>query len=131
HIVTERFNRLIELQNRISAQEAAKLVGTEVAVLVAEGEGSKDKATNRISGRAADNRLVHVALPPALAELAATDTRKAFAAGLPRPGDLVIAEVTYGAPHHLIADSALTGGKFEVHRTRAGDAWQGKLLRSR
>jgi len=32
--------------------------------------------------------------------------------------------VTHGAPHHLVADSALTGGPFAVRRTRAGDAWQ-------
>ena len=32
--------------------------------------------------------------------------------------------VTYGAPHHLVADSALDGGPFEVRRTRSGDAWQ-------
>ena len=35
----------------------------EVEVLVAEGEGRKDGATGRISGRARDNRLVHVTLP--------------------------------------------------------------------
>ena len=31
--------------------------------------------------------------------------------------------MTHGAPHHLVADSALRGGPFEVRRTRAGDAW--------
>jgi tRNA-2-methylthio-N6-dimethylallyladenosine synthase len=42
---------------------------------------------------------------------------------LPRPGDLVTVRVTHGAPHHLVADSALTGGPYAVRRTRAGDAW--------
>jgi len=131
-VVTERFNRLIELQNRISTEESAKLVGREVAVLISEGEGDKDKATNRISGRAADNRLVHVTLPPdpsvEEAAYAAVSKPRGTSDIMPRPGDLVIAEVTHGAPHHLLADSALKpGGKFEVHRTRAGDAWAGKL----
>ena len=50
-------------------------------------------------GRARDNRLVHVALPEGLAE-----------ADRPRPGDMIRATVTYGAPHHLIADSGAQGG---------------------
>jgi tRNA-2-methylthio-N6-dimethylallyladenosine synthase len=76
-------------------------VGREVDVLVAHGEGRKDDRTERVSGRAADNRLVHVAV---------VDDR-------PRPGDVVTAEVTYAAPHHLVADRVLS-----VRRTRAGDA---------
>ena len=35
-------------------------------------------------------------------------------------------EVTYAAPHHLVADSALRGGEFAVRRTRSGDAWQAR-----
>ncbi len=43
---------------------------------------------------------------------------------VPRPGDLVSVDVTYAAPYHLVADSALApGGRFAVRRTRAGDAW--------
>jgi tRNA-2-methylthio-N6-dimethylallyladenosine synthase len=38
----------------------------------------------------------------------------------PRPGDVVTVEVTYAAPHHLVADGAYGG----VRRTRAGDAWE-------
>ncbi|HNQ07547.1 MAG TPA: tRNA (N6-isopentenyl adenosine(37)-C2)-methylthiotransferase MiaB, partial [Tetrasphaera sp.] len=40
-----------------------------------------------------------------------------------RPGDLVTVAVTYGAPHHLIADAALAGGPYAVRRTPGGDAW--------
>ena len=65
--------------------------------------------------RTRDNRLVHVALPEGLAQ-----------ADRPRPGDMIRATVTYGAPHHLIADSGAQGGLFEVRRTRAGDAWQAR-----
>jgi tRNA-2-methylthio-N6-dimethylallyladenosine synthase len=75
-------------------------------VLVAEGEGRKDGATQRRSGRAPDNRLVHFAVPER--------------AAAPRPGDVVTVEVTYAAPHHLVADGAYGG----VRRTRAGDAWE-------
>ncbi len=112
-VVQERYERLLALQEQISWEENRRLEGRRVEVLVAEGEGRKDAATARVSGRAADNRLVHVALPEALPD-----------ADRPRPGDLVTGAVTYGAPHHLVADSALDGGPFAVRRTRAGDAWQ-------
>jgi tRNA-2-methylthio-N6-dimethylallyladenosine synthase len=72
---------------------------------VAEGEGRKDATTHRLSGRARDNRLVHFALPEGVEK--------------PRPGDLATVEVTYAAPHHLVAD--VFGA---VRRTRAGDAWE-------
>ncbi|MCB2177896.1 MAG: tRNA (N6-isopentenyl adenosine(37)-C2)-methylthiotransferase MiaB [Actinomycetales bacterium] len=117
-VVQERYERLVALQERVSEQENAAQVGRTLEVLVAEGEGRKDEATHRISGRAADNRLVHLALPPELADRAPGEP------GVPRPGDLVTVRVTYGAPHHLVADSALAGGPFEVRRTRSGDAWQ-------
>ncbi|MCD4557023.1 tRNA (N6-isopentenyl adenosine(37)-C2)-methylthiotransferase MiaB [Schaalia sp. lx-100] len=114
-VVLERYKRLLALQERICAEDNAALVGTEVEVLIAEGKGRKDGATSRISGRARDNRLVHVAVPEGLPDMYK-----------PRPGDIVRATVTYGAPHHLIADSALSGGLFDVRRTRAGDAWQAR-----
>lgn len=114
-VALERYQRLIKLQERICAEDNAALVGTEVEVLVSEGDGRKDGATHRISGRARDNRLVHVALPEGLAQ-----------ADRPRPGDMIRATVTYGAPHHLIADSGVQGGLFEVRRTRAGDAWKAR-----
>jgi tRNA-2-methylthio-N6-dimethylallyladenosine synthase len=109
-VVADRYRRLVELQEEISWRENEALEGHQVEVLVAEGEGRKDGATRRMSGRARDNRLVHFALP-------ATGPR-------PRPGDMVTVTVTHGAPHHLIADSALTGGTFAVRPTPAGEAWQ-------
>ncbi|UZN04907.1 tRNA (N6-isopentenyl adenosine(37)-C2)-methylthiotransferase MiaB [Cellulomonas sp. S1-8] len=115
-VVQERYERLAALQERISGEENAAQVGRTLDVLVAQGEGRKDGATARISGRAQDNRLVHLALP---AGLGPTDA--------PRPGDLVTVEVTRSAPYHLVADSALVpGGTFRVRRTRAGDAWQAR-----
>ena len=41
----------------------------------------------------------------------------------PRPGDVVTVGVTYGAPHHLVADSGVHGGVYAVRRTPGGDAW--------
>ena len=123
-VVQERYERLVELQERISLEENRAQVGRTVEVLVAEGEGRKDGETRRVSGRAADNRLVHLALPPHLAgagpEALLSEDLDPL---LPRPGDLVEVDVTYGAPHHLVADSVLSGGTYRVRRTRAGDAW--------
>jgi len=105
-VVRERYRRLQELSDEIAWDENNKLVGRRVELLVAEGEGRKDGATLRLSGRAPDNRLVH------------------FTPGTsaPRPGDVVVAEVTSAAPHHLVSDLAVDG----VRRTRAGDAWQAR-----
>ncbi|MBC7291002.1 MAG: tRNA (N6-isopentenyl adenosine(37)-C2)-methylthiotransferase MiaB [Actinotalea sp.] len=132
-VVQERYERLVDLQERISGQENARQVGRTVEVLVAEGEGRKDGTTRRVTGRAADNRLVHLAEPAPVAawhgavvvDPAAPDPRSAtdLPADVARPGDLVTVQVTHAAPHHLVADSALTGGVYRVRRTRAGDAW--------
>jgi tRNA-2-methylthio-N6-dimethylallyladenosine synthase len=101
-VVTERYNRLLDTVNEVTLAENQAQVGREVEVLISVGEGKKDAATARISGRAPDNRLVHVALDPALPA--------------PRPGDMVTAEITHAAPHHLNADRMVS-----VRRTRAGD----------
>ncbi len=140
-VVQERYERLVALQEAVSTRENARQLGRVVEVLVAEGAGRKDGATHRVTGRAADNRLVHLATPPALAGQLATDgptgtagadagtpsldprARDDVPADLPRPGDLVTVQVTHAAPHHLVADSALAGGPYAVRRTRAGDAW--------
>lgn len=114
HVVQERFDRLVALQDEISWQENRRIEGRTVEVLVAPGEGRKDVETQRLSGRARDNRLVHFAVPPA----ARAEGR------VPRPGDVVQVGVTYGAPHHLVADGALSGGPYAVRRTRGGDAWE-------
>jgi tRNA-2-methylthio-N6-dimethylallyladenosine synthase len=101
-VVTERYNRLLDTVNEVTLAENQAQVGREVEVLISVGEGKKDAATARISGRAPDNRLVHVALDAALPA--------------PRPGDMVTAEITHAAPHHLNADRMVS-----VRRTRAGD----------
>ncbi|WP_395639609.1 tRNA (N6-isopentenyl adenosine(37)-C2)-methylthiotransferase MiaB [Pseudolysinimonas sp.] len=106
-VVQERYERLIALQERISAEENEKLIGRSVEVLVAAGEGRRDLQRGRMSGRAEDNRLVHFDVPDGSA--------------MPRPGDVVTVEVTRAAPHYLIASPV--SGVLPVRRTRSGDAW--------
>lgn len=105
-VVAGRYERLVAVVEEVSWAGNQALTGTEVEVLVAEGEGRKDGATSRMSGRARDNRLVHF-VP---------------AGTSPRPGDLVTTRVTRGAPHYLIADEAPAA----VRRTRGGDAWEAR-----
>jgi tRNA-2-methylthio-N6-dimethylallyladenosine synthase len=102
-VVQERYERLVALQESVSLAENRALVGSQVEVLVAEGAGRKDRATGRLSGRSRDGRLVHLT-----------------AAESVRPGDVVTATVSHGAPHHLVAD----GPALAHRRTRAGDAWE-------
>ncbi|MEO8889121.1 MAG: tRNA (N6-isopentenyl adenosine(37)-C2)-methylthiotransferase MiaB [Jatrophihabitantaceae bacterium] len=98
-VVQERYERLIELQEQLSWDAARALVGREVEVLVNSTDGRKDGATGRLSGRARDGRLVHVAT-----------------GGLTiAPGDVITSRVTYAAPHHLVADSTIS-----AHRTWRG-----------
>ncbi|SHK24237.1 tRNA-i(6)A37 thiotransferase enzyme MiaB [Pseudonocardia thermophila] len=108
-VVQERYQRLVELQDQISWEQNRALEGRVLEVLVATGEGRKDDATRRMSGRARDGRLVH--FTPGEAEI--------------RPGDVVEVEITYGAPHHLVADGPVRSHR----RTRAGDAY-GKPVRT-
>jgi tRNA-2-methylthio-N6-dimethylallyladenosine synthase len=100
-VVAERYERLVAVVEESAWAGNRELIGATLEVLVAEGEGRKDDHTQRLSGRARDNRLVH---------LAACDAR---------PGDVVTAVVTHAAPHHLVADEVVA-----VRRTRGGDAWE-------
>lgn len=104
-VVRDRYERLVAVVNEVAWAESQRLVGRQVELMVAEGEGRKDAATLRLSGRGPDNRLVHFAAP----------------AEPVRPGDRVTVEITYAAPHHLVADSVAT-----VRRTRSGDAWEAR-----
>lgn len=116
-VVQERYERLVALQEQISWDENLTQVGRRLDLLVAEGEGRKDTATERLSGRAPDNRLVHFSPRPAEGVQPWTEPI--------RPGDVVTVEVSYAAPHHLVAD----GGVLGLRRTRAGDAWAARQAR--
>jgi tRNA-2-methylthio-N6-dimethylallyladenosine synthase len=98
-VVQERYERLIARVNDITWQLNLELVGSEVEVLVAHGEGRKDHGRDRLTGRSSDGRLVHIDMNGESA----------------RPGDFVTARIVSAAPHHLIADHIKT------RTTRAGD----------
>ncbi len=87
-VVQERYERLIALQDELAWDANKALLGREVEVLVSSGEGRKDIATGRVSGRARDGRLIHVR-------------------GQAAAGDVLTADVTYAAPHHLVADGGI------------------------
>jgi tRNA-2-methylthio-N6-dimethylallyladenosine synthase len=110
-VVQERYLRLVELADQVAWDENKRLVSTTVELMVAEGEGRKDTATHRLSGRSRDNRLVH--FTPVAEDGSPVDVR---------PGDMVEVDISYAAPHHLVADSPVTS----VRRTRAGDAWEAR-----
>ncbi|GAA4512843.1 tRNA (N6-isopentenyl adenosine(37)-C2)-methylthiotransferase MiaB [Brevibacterium yomogidense] len=100
-IVQERFERLTALQDQISHGENRALIGTRQSVLV---HAQPDEAHGRFSGRAEDNRLVHVGVDDAV--------------GIPRPGDVVSVVVDEAKPYFLLSDSGYT-----IRSTRAGDAF--------
>jgi tRNA-2-methylthio-N6-dimethylallyladenosine synthase len=104
-VVQERYDRLVAAVEAVTWAGNKRLLGQTVEVLVAVGEGRKDGATGRMSGRARDGRLVHFANDVAA-----------------RPGDVVHTTVTYAAPHHLNCDGPVVSHR----RTRAGDAWEAR-----
>ncbi|MDZ5076059.1 tRNA (N6-isopentenyl adenosine(37)-C2)-methylthiotransferase MiaB [Nesterenkonia sp. HG001] len=107
-VVQERFERLIALQNRITAEENQRQIGTVQELLVTADSGSKGSETGRRSGRAPDNRLVHFSVPTGAPE--------------PRPGDFVTVSITDAGSYHLLADPTSVE-EFRLRRSRAGDAW--------
>jgi tRNA-2-methylthio-N6-dimethylallyladenosine synthase len=137
-VVRERYERLVEVVNEVAWSENQKLLGSRVELLVAEGEGRKDAATHRMTGRARDNRLVHFSTPPVVAPLVEEGVGVPVVAPLVeegalapvtrpgdhriRPGDVVEVEITYAAPHHLVADGPVLAHR----RTRSGDAWEAR-----
>jgi tRNA-2-methylthio-N6-dimethylallyladenosine synthase len=100
-VVTERYQRLIALQERICLEQNRELVGTTVELLVTGSDGRKSAESGRLAGRARDGRLVHFTADGSQV----------------RAGDVVTAEITAAAPHHLLAD----GGLLSHRHTRAGD----------
>jgi tRNA-2-methylthio-N6-dimethylallyladenosine synthase len=110
--VRDRYERLAALVNEVAWSENKRQVGRTVELMVSEGEGRKDAATHRLSGRAPDNRLVH--FTPEFSALGAVEAV--------RPGDMVTVTITKAAPHHLVAD----GPVLDVRRTRSGDAWEAR-----
>ncbi|CAB0773526.1 tRNA (N6-isopentenyl adenosine(37)-C2)-methylthiotransferase MiaB [Corynebacterium diphtheriae] len=103
-VVQGRYERLLALQERISTEENAKLIGTEVELLVQASGGRKNDKTHRMTGRSRDGRLVHF------------DPQGHVDRDI-RPGDVITTVVTEAKPFFLIADS----GVLQHRRTKAGD----------
>jgi tRNA-2-methylthio-N6-dimethylallyladenosine synthase len=97
-VVKERFQRLLQLQERISLDANRALLGSDVELLV-EHTASKTDPT-RMSGRTRTNKLCHFPAPATTGP-----------AGMV-PGDLVTVRVEQAAPHHLV------GGPVLAHRQR-------------
>jgi tRNA-2-methylthio-N6-dimethylallyladenosine synthase len=76
-VVQERFDRLVQLQERISLEKNDALVGSTVELLI-EGEGRK----GGVKGRTRTNKVVHVD-------------------GNHQPGSFLPVEITQSHPHHL------------------------------
>ncbi|WP_010524808.1 tRNA (N6-isopentenyl adenosine(37)-C2)-methylthiotransferase MiaB [Nesterenkonia sp. F] len=106
-VVQERFDRLIALQNRITAEENAAQVGTVQELLVTAHSGAKGAETGRLTGRAPDHRLVHFSVPDGAED--------------PRPGDFVTVPITDAGSHHLLSDPRAE--QYTLRSSRAGDAW--------
>jgi tRNA-2-methylthio-N6-dimethylallyladenosine synthase len=83
-VVQERFDRLVEIQERISQERATELVGTRQEVLI-EGGGRK----GNLKGRTRTNKLVHVE-------------------GSLEPGTFAEVEITEAHPHHLMGSAVTT-----------------------
>lgn len=133
-VVAERYQRLHALQEEVSQSENNKLIGTEVEVLITEDTGRKGDAHARLTGRAADNRLVHIDIPAVDGiawtsdALAAAQQSASVPTNVPRPGDLVTARVGHASAYFLIAGTTEPStGQYAVRRTRAGDAWFAQL----
>ncbi|MCI1915374.1 MAG: tRNA (N6-isopentenyl adenosine(37)-C2)-methylthiotransferase MiaB [Bifidobacteriaceae bacterium] len=101
-VVSDRFNRLHALQEQITAEQMRTFEATTVEVMVT-GEGRKDSATHRITGRERGGVLVHVGIPEGEAT--------------PKPGQFITCTVTKAASHFLLSDPgerAVDGGVYEV-----------------
>ncbi|MCI1984211.1 MAG: tRNA (N6-isopentenyl adenosine(37)-C2)-methylthiotransferase MiaB [Bifidobacteriaceae bacterium] len=98
-VVSDRFNRLHALQEQITAEELEKFVGRNVEVMVT-GEGRKDSATHRITGRERGGVLVHVGVPEG--------------SPLPARGQFVTCTVTHAGKHYLISDPGEEHGAYRV-----------------
>ena len=89
-VVQERFERLVALQEQITAEELSKFEGRDVEVMITGTHGKKDADTHRVTGRERTGVLVHIGVPEGQP--------------LPQVGDFVTATVTHAGRHNLIAD---------------------------
>ncbi|MEJ4112355.1 tRNA (N6-isopentenyl adenosine(37)-C2)-methylthiotransferase MiaB [Corynebacterium kroppenstedtii] len=138
-VVQDRYERLLELQERISAELNAELVGHIVEVLVQADDGRRSNKTHRLAGRSRDGRLIHFTPAPASMDetshawnaIGATpmahptnhqvtsveDCVSPGVNGTIRAGDVVWVRVTDSRSHFLLSDSGILAHR----RMPAGD----------
>jgi tRNA-2-methylthio-N6-dimethylallyladenosine synthase len=88
--VADRYQRLVAVQDLIGYEGMQQQVGRTVEVLLSKGEGRKD-GPEQMTGRARDNRLVHLPTHPDA-----------------QPGDVITTVITGAAPHYLHATEVLS-----------------------
>lgn len=86
-VVSERYQRLVDLVNETAWQENRDKIGENVEVMVSAVSGKKDHSRESLSGRARDNRLVHFQPGAVITE----------------PGDIVEVSVTEASPFFLVS----------------------------
>lgn len=96
-VIQDRFDRLVALQEQITAENLQSFEGRDVEVMITGTQGKKDADTHRVTGREKTGVLVHIGVPE----------------GQPMPqiGDFVTATVTHAGRHNLIADPDLAQGQ--------------------
>ena len=106
-VVQDRYERLVAVVDEIAWAENKAQVGRRVELMVAEGEGRKDAATHRLSGRAPDNRLVHFTRGPRQ----------------PRSAPATWSPSRSPTPRRTTWSPT---ARSAVRRTRSGDAWEAR-----
>lgn len=96
-VAQERLERLVALQEQITAENLRGFEGRDVEVLVTGEQGKKDADTHRFTGRERTGTLVHVGVPEGCEA--------------PAIGDFVTATVTHAGRHNLLADPNPAAGQ--------------------
>lgn len=110
-IVTDRFNRLLAVQEKITEEEMHRFIGHTVEVLVSALGGRKDQKTHRVTGRDRGGLLVHITVPEGQA--------------MPHVGQFVKCTITQSGSHYLISDPSQLESKNEHYVYQLSDtSWE-------
>lgn len=90
-VVSERFDRLIALQNENSLKSNEAKVGRTLQVLI---EGASDHRVDMLTGRSSDNSLINFAFPPELRSSYKLDGLSDCQLGAKLEGRFALVEVT-------------------------------------
>ncbi len=111
-----------QLPKAVVQERYERLVGPAGRAVVGARTGSRRGAPSRCSSpRARAARTTpRTGCPAAPPTTGWCTSRCPRGPRCPGPETWSSVQVTYGAPHHLVADGALAGGPYAVRRTRAG-----------